>query len=235
MYLSKRIVKPELMDDPDVDAAELGSALMALARTNRRLGGVRAVLREMNRWTNGWPPEQPLRVLDVATGSADIPVALASWASDRGLKIDITAIDLHRKTLDFARKRVETIPEVTVVQADALKLMDQFEPNSFDIVHAGLFLHHLHDLDVLTELRIMQRLASRGMIWNDLVRSGFTKVAIVPFSWLGPKIFRHDSIASMHAGFSRSEAMDFARRVGLENIRYRQILKHRFVLTSEPN
>jgi hypothetical protein len=56
------------------------------------------------------------------------------------------------------------------VQADALQIMDRFEAGTFDYAHAGMFLHHLDDLEVMTALRIMHRLAGRGLIWNDLVR-----------------------------------------------------------------
>ena len=85
----------------------------------------------------------------------------------------------------------------------------------------------------MTVLRVMQRLSSRALIWNDLVRSWFTKLAVRPFAALGPEIFHHDAIASMNAGFTKGEAIDLARRVGLENVRYRSHLFHRFFLTSE--
>lgn len=60
---------------------------------------------------------------------------------------------------------------ITLVHADALALDERLEPRSFDYVHAGLFLHHLREDAILRVLRSMDRLARRGIVWNDLVRS----------------------------------------------------------------
>lgn len=233
MYLTKRRLRPERMDDPDVDRDELGRALRFLARTNRVLGGTRSIVNLFRRWSADWRPGETIRVLDVGTGSADLPVDLVDWARGSGFDLRVTAVDLHPRTLEFARERVDGREGIDLVQANAVELTDRFDVDSFDYAHAGLFLHHLEDLDVMTVLRMMQRLSTRAVVWNDLVRSRLTKLAIRPFAMLGPPIFRHDALASFEAGFTRAEAIDLARRVGLENIRYRQILFHRFILTSE--
>lgn len=233
VHITRRKLQPERMDDPGIDRESLGESLEALAKTNRRLGGTRAVLREFARWSRTWTPGETIRILDVGTGSADIPIAIVDWAREQSFDVEITAVDLHPSTIAFAQQRTADYPEIDVLKADARELTGRFAVDSFDYAHAGLFLHHLHDVDVMTVLRMMQRLARRGLIWNDLVRSPLTKIAIIPFSWFGPEVFRHDAVASMHAGFTKREALEIARRVGLENVRYRQMLFHRFILTSE--
>ena len=221
-----------MMDDPDVDRADLDRSLPFIRMVNRRLGGASAAVRHLARWSSQWPAGETILVIDIVTGSADIPLAITRWARGAGRRVHVTGIDLHPTTLQLAREHVGEVPNIELVQADALQLMDRFEAGAFDYAHAGMFLHHLDDIEVMTVLRIMDRLAGRGLIWNDLVR-GPVELLFVRLLTLGrPAIVRHDGIVSVAAGFTRREALDLARRVGMEDIAYRRHLFGRFTLTS---
>lgn len=233
MSLTKRTLTPETMDHPRVDPRELRAALDHLERVNRRLLGHRAALAPFKRWSDNWPTDRPIRILDLGTGSADFPRTLLTWAADRGVTVHITAVDQHPETLTIAREKCAGLEQIEFIEADARRLMDRLKPGSFDYAHAGLFLHHLEDIEVVTVLRIMDRLSARGMVWNDLIRSPLTKVAIWPFALAGPAVFRHDTLVSMHAGFTKREARDLARRAGWEKLRYHNHWLHRFILTAE--
>jgi ubiquinone/menaquinone biosynthesis C-methylase UbiE len=259
-YLTRRRLTPERMDDPNADRADLADSLAYLRGINRKLGGVGAVLNQLDRWSRDWPSQgsRPIRILDVGTGSADIPLAIAEWARQRRHRVHITGIDLHPATVAVARKEVEksreqiaarlpaqdapgareanaSLPSIAILQADALKLMDIFQPGEFDYAHAGLFLHHLSDVEVMTALKIMDRLAARGVIWNDLVRgwAGRIGVRLLTMSSRVPSMARHDAIASVRAGFTKREAMDLAKRAGLANLTFRTHRLYRFTLVSE--
>ncbi len=241
--LTGRVLTPEKMDAPDVDAAALDEALRFLRLANRTGAGVRAAMRPLRQWIEEGEQrgvlDDPIQVLDLATGSADIPLAMVHWAQQTGRRLHVTAIDNHRTTLDLARRHVaqhpDLAPHITIAEADARSLTDRYDAGSFDFCHAGLFLHHLRDMEALTVLRIMQRLGRHGLIWNDLVRSPLAMGIVRSVAWLTPPIARHDAVVSVQAAFTKKEAMDFARRVDLENIRYRRHLGYRFTLTSRPD
>lgn len=233
--LTERRLVPELMDDPDVDAGELDRSLKFIRQINHRLGGTSAALTHLSRWAGHWPREQTMRILDIGTGSADIPLAIARWAEKQGLRVDITGVDVHEKTINAARRFVGDHPNVQLVQADALKLMDHFAVGEFHYAHAGLFLHHLEDIEVLTTLRIMDRLTTHGLIWNDLIRGFLAKLGVrmVTLPGMGiPAMAKHDARVSVDAGFTREEVMEFASRAGLPRPAYRRHSFHRFTLTS---
>jgi hypothetical protein len=199
---------------------------------NRRLGGTRAVLSQFARWSAGWSAQGEVRILDVGTGSADIPLAIVEWARARGLRVRVTGIDANPATLELARQHVADRPEIELYCADALGLVERFGPAAFDYAHAGMFLHHLDDVQVLTALRIMDRLTTRGLIWNDLVRGPVEAIGVRLLALGQPAMVRHDAVVSVAAGFTRREALDLARRVGLVNVRYRRHLFGRFTLVS---
>ncbi|MBL0927355.1 MAG: methyltransferase domain-containing protein [Phycisphaerales bacterium] len=221
----KRRLTPELMDAPGVDRAELDRALAWLRWANRRLGGVSALTGHLRRWSRNWPRrgEGVVTLLDVGCGSADIPVAVRRWGESAGFDVRVTALDLHGTTVDLAREHVsrEGVGGVEVVAGDALRIAETFGVRSFDYCHAGLFLHHLSDVQVLTALAAMDRVARRGLVWNDLVRSRWHR-ALVEFILVGAgPIVRHDARVSVEAGFTRGEALDIALRLGLGYLRYR--------------
>jgi hypothetical protein len=235
--LTGRTITPELMDDPAADRDELDRSLRFIRAVNRRLGGTAAALGALRRWSAGWVPGALVRLLDVGTGSADIPLAMCRWAERAGFHLRVTAVDAHPATLELARRHVGDCPGagagVELVLGDARRLTDLFGPGSFDYAHAGMFLHHLHDVDVLTVLKAMDRLATRGIIWNDLVRGRVEALAVRLLTAGRPRMVRHDALASVRAGFTRREALDLAGRVGLQRVAWRRHLFGRFTLTSE--
>jgi ubiquinone/menaquinone biosynthesis C-methylase UbiE len=251
--LTGRRLTPEHMDDPHATRAEQVVALKFLRRVNARLGGARAAISHLRRWSKDWPRERAIdarlpspqpspkgrgsvRILDVGTGSADIPLAIVRWARRADHDVHITAIDRHPVTCELAREFIREQGEderITVVEADALRLMEMFQPGSFDYAHAGLFLHHLHDVEVMTVLAMMDRLTTRGVIWNDLVRAPLPRLLLCPLLIGAPPKLRHDAIVSVQAGFTKREAIDLAQRAGLRNLRYRRHMLHRFTLASQ--
>ncbi|MFG0283702.1 MAG: methyltransferase [Phycisphaerales bacterium JB039] len=234
----QRLVTPEMMDDPEARPEDLQRSLAFIRIVNSRLGGVHALLTRLRRWSARWPRSRPIRLLDVGTGSADIPAAAAEWAARAGHDLQITAVDLHPATLAAAADYLDTRPEarqrIQLEQHDALRLMDRFQPGAFDYAHAGMFLHHLPEIEVLTVLRIMDRLASAGVIWNDLLRSRLVLAATKFLTARQPEMVRHDACASVQAGFRAREALDIARRVGLDYCTVRaNLLQGRFVVAGE--
>lgn len=228
-----RLVTPEQMDDPRVPREALGSALAYIRRVNRRLGGVDALLGHLRRWSSRWPKDRPITLLDVGTGSADLPVAAWGWARAAGFDLRITGIDLHETTLEFAREQVGDRP-ITLERLDAFALVDRFGAGSFDYVHAGLFLHHLSEVGVLTVLAAMNRVATRGIVWNDLVRSRIAATYIHLATLGKPHMVAHDARVSVRAGFTKREVLDIRRRIGLDYTGYHwSLFTHRFTLAGE--
>lgn len=228
------------MDDPGVPIGELDRALAYIRLVNRAFRGARGLIRHLERWRARWPTDRPVTMLDVGTGSADIPAAARAWALARGLDLRITAIDNHASTLVLARRFLGSCPEgcrrgIELAEGDALGIVERFGAGSFDYVHAGMFLHHLSDLRVLTMLAMMDRVARAGIVWNDLSRSWLSAIAIEPMLLGRPRIVRHDARVSVRAGFTRREVNDIARRVGVDAYaRYHPgPLLYRFTLAGE--
>src|SRR3954467_13806277 len=95
--LSHRQLEPEEMDDPAIATERLHGALSGLRRLNFVSASARIV----------WPPianlarsskPAPLRVLDIATGAGDIPIALWQRAKRAGVNLEIHGIDINPRS-----------------------------------------------------------------------------------------------------------------------------------------
>src|SRR5947209_15412886 len=105
----------EYLDAPGNHANELGGNLRDIRRLNAWFGGTRLAVTEVQRVLSG---KQSARVLDVATGSGDIPMALARWGKSQGIDLDIVAADLSPQVISEARRYVVG-SDVRLARADA--------------------------------------------------------------------------------------------------------------------
>ena len=214
-----RPATPERMDDPGVSRRELDVSFRFIRRINRFLGGTAALREFLAREAAGWDRSRPIRLLDLGTGAADIPLAIGEWATGRGFRVESVGLDDHPGCLAVAREATAGRGDVVIVAGDARSALDLFGPRSFDYVHAGMFLHHLGDEDVVRVLRIMAQVATRSIVWNDLWRSPTSRIGIHLLTLFSADSVRFDARLSVEKGFTRAEAMDLAARAGLRHIR----------------
>lgn len=218
------------MDDPRVAPQQLRKSLSFISRINRWLGYTRTTLGYLQRFSRGWERGRTIRILDLATGSGDVPRAIAAWAERRGWEVRIVGVDHHPVTIDVAREMTAD-PRICYVRGDVFQL--PFEPGSFDYVISSMFLHHLDEDQAVTVLREMNRLARRGVIIADLLRHYRAYAWISLLTLLSSPIVRHDARASVAQSFSRAEILMLRDRAGISWATYYRHFGHRFVLAGE--
>src|SRR5829696_2934421 len=105
MLTPKRIYVEELLDAGEGTDDDVARNLSDLRRINRFLGGRKVVLGALSSYLNGRGTHQ-VSLLDVGTGSADIPTAVAAWCDGRGIRAQVTALDISERNLRIARTRL---------------------------------------------------------------------------------------------------------------------------------
>src|SRR5439155_4214230 len=100
----------ELLDAPAPDRPTLAGNLRDIRLVNRALGFAAAVVREVAAVT-ARIGRADWTLLDVATGSADIPLAIVRWARRRGRRPRVLAGDLSPAVLAAARGHAGRAPE----------------------------------------------------------------------------------------------------------------------------
>lgn len=210
-----RQLEPELMDDPAIAAEEHDAALRGLRRLNALSDSAGVVWGPIRRLARQ-QAEQPLRVLDLATGAGDVPLALHRRAKRAGLNLELAGCDLSEQALDFARKTAQQKQaNVQWFQHDAPA--GELPPD-YDVVICCLFLHHLQDQQAVELLRKMAAAAKQLVIVNDIERSrlGWLLVQIGARLVTRSHVVHTDASLSIRAAFTLPEVRELAREAGLE-------------------
>ena len=178
----KRSYEKEMMDLPGQPRDMLEDDLRNLRVINRLLGNYRSVVRGLNSLV-GTQKIDCFSLLDVGTGSGDIPARITDWARQRGIKSSIVALEPEPVTAQVAATLTNPpfIPllqrgnegdflrcGITVVRGDGMA--PPFHAASFDFVLASQLLHHFSEEQIIRLLRVWSPLARRAIIVSDLVR-----------------------------------------------------------------
>jgi SAM-dependent methyltransferase len=228
--LATRRRQPELMDDPALAAPQLAAALRGIARLNRASNSARILwqpLAGLLRSAAG----RPVRVLDIGTGSGDLPVALFERARRLGLPLHIDGCDVSGTAIDLARRRAAQVAApLRFLQADALR--DDI-PDGYDVVMSSLFLHHLADEEAATLLGRMAAAARRLVLVQDLLRCrlGLLLAYAATSALSASTVVRTDGPRSVRGAFTAAEALALAERGGLRGARVERRWPCRYLLT----
>lgn len=216
----------ELLDAPGtVSSDALAHNLRDIRRVNRFAGGTAVVLRHLPELLEGVPCGTTVTLLDIATGSGDIPRALVRWGKRQGFDLRVVATDVSEDVLAVARRETADEPSISVEACDARAL--PYGEGAFDIAVCSLALHHFPRAEAVRVLAEMGRVARRGLILNDLVRTwpGYVGAWLLGNVTTRNRLTRHDAPLSILRAFTPDELAEMAREAGLT---HREVTPHPF-------
>src|SRR5260221_7601709 len=226
-FLTRRRRESEWMDQPGVDAEQLRRSLAFIRRINTLLGYTRATIGHLERFSRSWTKGERIDIIDLATGSADIPRAILRWASRKGFNVHVVGVDRHAVTAQAAEAG-DKDDRLRIVRGDVFSL--PFEAGSFDYAITAMFLHHLDDDQVVAVLKTMGSLARRGVIVADLLRHYRAYAWISAMTVFSNPMVRHDARVSVAQSFTKSEIVALRDQAGIDFARYYRHFGHRFAL-----
>ena len=210
----KRSVEPEMMDLPGQPRELLAGDLRNLRLINRYLGCHRTVLRGLARVVSS-KKLRAFTLLDVGTGSADIPEVIVRWARANRIGARIVALDRDPVGVEEAAEQTGKLPEITVIRGYGMS--PPFGAASFDFVLASQLLHHFSDAQILAALRTWACLARGAIIVNDLVRHPFAYqgIRLVTKAFTRNAMTRTDAPRSVERACTISEWRELFRRANV--------------------
>ncbi len=200
----------EMMDRPQPVSSELERDLQRIRQLNRYFGSYSLILKFISRWIK---PNGRVRVVDLATGSGDIPRVIVNHARKTGAKIEIDALDRQPATLEIARKLSADYPEISYIEANILEWESE---EYYDIVLCSLALHHFSDRDAVSVLQRCRELSGKFVLVSDLCRgwtATFGTYLLTSLIFREP-MTRYDARMSAARAFSREELSHLARLAG---------------------
>lgn len=210
--------EPEWMDRPQPISDELISDLENLRALNRYFGSYRLVDFFLRRWIRRG---DKLRILDLATGSGDIPRRVIEFARAVGATVEIDAVDFQASTIEIARQLSADFPEIHYHCAD----IHQFGADgSYDIVLFSLALHHFGEQEAVQLLCRCRELSRSRVLVADLQRGWFAKVGVALLTRVifREPMTRNDARVSVERAFSFRELEAMARAAGWSDFGHRR-------------
>jgi 2-polyprenyl-3-methyl-5-hydroxy-6-metoxy-1,4-benzoquinol methylase len=203
----------EMMDRPQPVSPELERDLERLRQLNRWFGSHRLVSTFMRRWIM---PGAQMRVLDLATGSGDIPRLLVDHARKIGAQIEVDAVDQQDATLEIARSLSAGYPEISYHTAN---ILEWDCTQGYDMAFCSLVLHHFSDEDAVRLLRRCRELSRRFVLMSDLRRGLLLQAGVYILTALifREPMTRFDARLSAERAFSFAEMRELAIQAGWKN------------------
>lgn len=222
--------EPEWMDRPQPVSPELVRDLRNLRLLNRYFGSHALITYFVRRWIR---PGMQMRVIDLATGSGDIPRLVIDYARKIGATVRVDAIDQQLSTLEIARKLSDGYPEIVFHRGDILLFGNE---QKYDIVLCSLALHHFSDEAAVQLLSRALQLSARFVLVADLRRAWVTSIGVyllTAFIFREP-MTRNDARASAARAFSFEEFRLLAERAGWTDFGHRKFRIARQAIWLEP-
>jgi 2-polyprenyl-3-methyl-5-hydroxy-6-metoxy-1,4-benzoquinol methylase len=239
---SKRNHEAEIIDTPHlISSSEWSVILRELRIVNRWLGGSRAALREIKPLIQEIAGEKtdkrPVDIVDLGSGSADIPAALVTWARKAGYSLRVLAVDVDPTVCKIARRHTLDVPEISVLQGDVKR--SPLKKEGCDLIVCSAFLHHFTHSEIAALLRTLLPKTRKGVVINDLHRHplAYWGIRLLTALFSRSKAVRNDGPLSVLKGFQRTEvgAILEAAGVGRAQVRWRWAFRYVVFISARPS
>jgi 2-polyprenyl-3-methyl-5-hydroxy-6-metoxy-1,4-benzoquinol methylase len=226
-YRSKQ---PEIMDDFDLQGAEMEVLLSDLKRVNKLLGGTSITLNGIQQLLK--EDNQTATIVDVGCGDGELLRQCAKYTRQKGWKCKLIGIDANNHILETARKRSTDFPEISYQTINVFS--DEIKTIEADIFLCTLFLHHFSNDKIALILNNLMSQAKVGIVVNDLHRSKLAFNLFKPFSaiFIKTKIARHDGLVSVARGFKKKELVAISEKISVAKhlIRWKWAFRFQWIL-----
>ncbi len=201
--LRSRSPQSEWMDTEAIGAEDFAACLADLAVVNSVTLARPPTIAFMRRVSRGLAAGSSLSVLDVGFGEGDMLRRVHRWGTRRGLRMELSGIDLNPWSTAAAQAATPAAMGVHYATGDLFDM----PPGMTDVVISSLFTHHLTDAQVINFLVWMEARARRGWFVNDLHRH---PVAFHGFRLLSAaagwhRFVQHDGPISVARSFRRRD------------------------------
>ena len=202
----------ELLDQPDIPAADIQRNLYELSVINQQLGGHDITLKGFFQLAKN---EGLIHVCEIGCGGGDNLKAIEKKAGKRFAGLSFTGIDINPDCIRVAENTVWIKPARFLV-SDYRKV--QFGPRP-DIIFCSLFCHHFKEAELIQMFRWMHANSRSGFFINDLHRHPLAYHSIRFLTGLFSRSYlvKHDAPLSVLRGFKKKELEDLMHKAGISN------------------
>lgn len=211
-----RVLEPEVMDTA-LEAVDYDA--MDHAEVNRRfVDDLLAVLNGTELAAAG----RTCRLMDLGTGTAQIPIALVRRARETNFaaKLEIAAVDLAAEMLVIAKQNVIAAGMFDVIRLERLDAKTlPYPPNRFSVVASNSIVHHIPEPREALEEAVRVTAAGGLLFFRDLLRPNDEAelAKLVDLYTIGANAHQRQLFAqSLRAALTVSEVQELVKSLGFD-------------------
>ena len=205
----QRVDAPEILDSDACSPADVEATLRDLGRVNRWFGGVTTTQKMVERVAQ-ISGVRHFSLLEVASGSGEVPETVRQRLARRGIALDVTLLDRAWSHLPSGNRAGGNhagrnhLSGSHGVVADTLAL--PFGDGAFDLVSCNLFAHHLNAQQLAQFVREGLRVSRKSLLINDLIRHPLHVVlAFAGFPLMRSRVAWLDGLTSVRRAYVPDE------------------------------
>ena len=229
---SNRTQEIEIMDDFDLEGAELKEALDKIAKINQFLGGNKLTLQGLKTLLKNADKTFEIVVVDIGCGNGDMLRYIAEFGIKNQYNFKLIGIDANAFTINYA---LELSKEYSNISYKCMDIFDKsFEDVKYDIILTTLTLHHFENHKIISLLKVFTTNSRFGIIINDLHRSIFAyrlfQLVCVVFKL--NTMSKNDGLTSILRGFKKQELQEFCNQLNFRkySIRWKWAFRYQWII-----
>ena len=228
---TQRSSEIEVMDTFMGTKNELDFILKDINRVNKLLGGYSITLNavfELIKEKN----KESYTILDMGCAEGTMLRKLALQARNRNIALNLIGVDLNKQSLQLAKEYSNEFPEISFMECNILTA--DFSEMDIDIVMTTLTLHHFSDRGIVQFVNRFNKLASIGVVINDLERSplAFYLFKAFSFFFIRTEIAKKDGLLSIRRAFKKKDLIDYANQINnaVHHIQWKWAFRYVWIL-----
>ena len=203
---SKRSDQKELLDQPEINTAQLYLNLKELSFINTYLGGHHTTFEGINFLLKNKCRNEKITIAEIGCGGSDHLFFLHQKLKKRFSKLHFIGIDLNQDCINFS---TSNRPSDMSAELVCRPYQEHFfsENDKPDILFSSLFCHHFSNEELKKQLHWMRENSKLGFVINDLHRHWFAYYSIkfLTFFFSKSELVKNDAPLSVLRGFKKKE------------------------------
>lgn len=233
----KRSTQDEIMDDFELQGAEMQKLLTDLKTVNTLLGGTGVTLDGIDTLLKTESKSKQITITDIGCGDGELLRNCYYYLTKKGYNVKAFGIDANKNIIEEAIKRTKTTLAIEYQVVDVFSKQNNI-PQS-DIMLCTLFLHHFDNESITRLVTRMLTQTHLGIVVNDLHRSvwAFRLFKIFSYLFIKTKIARHDGLVSVARGFKKEELQSIASNISASknNISWKWAFRYQWIIFQNKN
>jgi 2-polyprenyl-3-methyl-5-hydroxy-6-metoxy-1,4-benzoquinol methylase len=226
-----RTEEEEIMDDFSLEGQELQDALDKIASINQLLGGNKLTLQGVEKLFQHHSASI-YTIVDVGCGNGDMLRALADYAKQKSLQVQLIGIDANAFTINYAKKLSENYPMISYQCEDVFS--EAFNQMRCDIVLCTLTLHHFKNEQIDYLVKLFSKQSRMGVVINDLHRSAiaYRLFQLLCFVFRLNRMSKEDGLVSILRGFRKQELLAFSKKINVSQqiIQWKWAFRYQWII-----